>query len=312
MNKISFEDLLTESFEEENNDNYQYQDQQQDQSSLVDIVDHDILMHREIHFNGSFENMVKYYESKGLGCEDDFSLESIKSLAQTEKDHKINIKEALLNEGDCQDIEKFRSLYKKLLSANSGIAQMIANLVLSEDEERPLEIEALASSGETTLKWLIRLIEEEDFYSELSPGYGLAPLYATECLGQIASPKSIPAIFEAADKNMEGAITALMKIGLPACQFLLKIIEHKTTDNDFNKAALILSNFPNDKAIAQKSFLAASKIDPAKDSLALFYLSLCWGELDHKYSSEAKQILKKVNEDDFFYQHIQDSLKLLK
>ena len=45
-----------------------------DEFPLVDGIIHEILMHRDIHFSGSFEAMITYYEIDGKGSQPDFSL----------------------------------------------------------------------------------------------------------------------------------------------------------------------------------------------------------------------------------------------
>ena len=75
-------------------------------------------------------------------------------------------------------------------------ARLIADLILSEEEEPTKEIEAVVAQGTSILPDLFIIIENEDFYDPLFPGYGYAPYLAIQCIGQIGDASGVIPLFQ--------------------------------------------------------------------------------------------------------------------
>lgn len=253
---------------------------------LADAIDAGILMHREVHFGGSFEEMREYYEKEGKGISPDFDLDRINLLEELEKRLKRNLAEVLLSGPDAERIGQAKDAYKKLRNVyesktNPGsrnIARLIADLILSEDEFPEKEIAAIAEEKSAAVPALIDLLRSEDYYDPLFPGYGLAPGLAVKCLGLIGDKRAIIALFEAIGDsdffNEDVALTALHAIGAPAKEFLLRVLHGRPLNFDNERAAIALSQFREDPEVAEACLKMLKEIDIKQNPLLAEYLVL--------------------------------------
>lgn len=225
---------------------------------LLDAIDVEILMHRDIHFGGSFEIMVHYYEKEGVGVMPDFSLKRIKQLKKLEEELQENLSAKCLPLPTLELIERAKAIYRQLREVyekkENPLGILISDLILTEEDLPKKEIEALVAQGEEGMQALIKLIDSSDFYDPLYPGYGRAPMHAATALGKIGNPKAIPHLFMALGQQNffvdEAIIQALNKMGKPAKEFLLKRLVHKPITQDNEHAAIVLTSFPLDEEIA--------------------------------------------------------------
>lgn len=252
---------------------------------LSDAIDIAILMHREVHFGGQFDEMIEYYEKEGKGASPDFDLERIKVLQALEQKMNQNLAPLLLSGPDADRIaqakeayKKLRSLYEKKASATTKIPLLIADLILSEDEEPENEIKAIAAEKSLAVPALIDLLRAEDFYDPLFPGYGLAPALAIKCLGLIGDKRAIIGLFESIGTsdffNEDVALAALHAIGQPAKDFLLKVLHGRPLNFDNERAAIALSQFREDPQVAEACLKMLNEIDIKQNPVLAEYLVL--------------------------------------
>lgn len=255
-----------------------------DAHSLGDELDNAILMHREAHFGGKFDLMLEYYEKGGKGIYPDFDLNRIQYLAVLEEKSSKNLAADLLTAAEVEKVLAAKKAYKTLKDqyekkiAKNKHAILLANLILSEEENPEKEIEAIVAENKTIVEPLLKLVRSEDFYDPLFPGYGKAPLLAIRCLGKIGSPQAIIALFESIGKgdffDDDVALKALREIGQPAKDFLLKVLRAKPINEDNERAAIALLTFKNDPEIAKVCLDLLLTLDLKKDHFLATYLIL--------------------------------------
>lgn len=237
--------------------------EESDDLPLSDDLDHLILMHREAHFGGDFATMIAYYEEDHLGIQPDFDLDRLDYLAQVEEELKQNLAPLLLTGPEIEKIAQSRKAYLNLKevyeqSSPPLFAKLLADLILSEEEEPLEEIEAVVTQDSKIVPELIHILQSDDFFDPLFPGYGYAPYLAAICLGQIGDPAAIIPLFETLGKELyfdeEVIVEALFEIGEEAQDFLLKILKSRPLTEDNVKAAFALTIFSADLKVAEAAF----------------------------------------------------------
>ena len=225
---------------------------------LIDTLDLEILMHRDVHFGGSFPIMIDYYNQDGVGVMPDFEIEQLENLSHLEQELGQNLSDLYLSEEAKKVVEEARELYNQLRTSytesNLETPLLISDLILSEEAEPLKEMEAIVKEGKTLVPALIHLISSTSFYDPLFPGYGRSPIFAAKCLAKIQDTRAIAPLFEAiGEENFftdEEIIKALCSFGEKAKSFLLKILKHKPFSKENEHAAIVLSTFPEDPEIA--------------------------------------------------------------
>lgn len=231
---------------------------------LISSTDVTILMHRDAHFSGNFQLMLDYYAACGIGTLEEIELEQIESLAEMERKSGHNLAAVLLEGADAEKVARAKEIYKTLRDLYSSdkpearIPKLIADLILSEDEEPEKEMQALMDEREAAVPSLIELIKSEELHDPLFPGYGLAPERAAKCLGRIGDQRAIATLFESVHENEffeeDTSLQALKRIGAPAKEFLLHILKSKPINIDNERAAIALIEFEEDPEIARSCF----------------------------------------------------------
>lgn len=223
---------------------------------LLDEVDLEILMHRDIHFSGNFDLMIDYYKKQGVGGLKDFSLKKIQRLHKAQLSSPDDLSESLLPEASKATVADAKKMYLELreLYENqdaSSMAVAIADLILSEEEEPEKEMECILSFKHSITPLLIDLIVTDKLYDPLYPGYGRAPIFAAYCLEKLQDPKAIPALFQMLGKHHvfadEAFIYALASFKQMARQFLLSRLTHEPFSKDNEHAAIVLTSMPDDE-----------------------------------------------------------------
>jgi uncharacterized pyridoxamine 5'-phosphate oxidase family protein len=228
---------------------------------LIDATDHEILMHKEVHFGGSFSIMIDYYkDEENKGCMEEFSQERIELLSQIEENEGILLAKELLTEEELNLVKRAQEKYshlKNIYELPFSSAHLIADLILSEDIDAVTEIEALCKHPES-IPLLLQIVQEEELYLPLFPGYGYAPFHAIECLGNLQAKEAIIPIFETLSKTdffgEEAIFSALFHIGNPAKEFLLQKMQNMPITKDNENAAIALSWFQEDPEISAACF----------------------------------------------------------
>lgn len=271
------------------------------ETPLIDAMDHLILMHRDVHFGGDFETMTEYYQKGGKGAVPDFDELRIRELSFLEQQLKQNLAALVLSGEEAERVALAKNAYKALRSLYEGQAnfkpikasypRLVADLVLSEDEEPEAEIAAIVAEQAAIVPSLITLLRSEDLHDPLFPGYGLAPRLATECLKRIGDKRAIISLFETIGDsdffNEDLALDALKAIGEPAKTFLLKPLHARPFTYDNERAAIALSRFKDDPEVAIACFTMLKQLDLKKDAVFANYLVLaCEGLKGSPYQAE--------------------------
>lgn len=251
---------------------------------LVDALDHEILMHRDVHFGGQFPIMLDYYRQEGKGINPEFSITQIERLAELEASMAKNLAPLVLLGAEAERVAEAKEAYKKLRAIyevknpKSLFPQLIADLILAEDEDAEVEVAAIAAEKGAIVPALMDLLRSEEFYDPLFPGYGEAPALAAKALGRIGDKRALIALFEAVGQSDffadEQILKALAAIGDPAKTFLLKVVHGRPLNEDNEKAAIALIQFKDDPEVSTRCFEMLKEQDVQKDPCLPTYLVL--------------------------------------
>lgn len=264
---------------------------------VISETDKAILMHRDVHFGGKFDFMLEYYLKGGRGIHPDFELERIKELQLIEEGMKQNLAGLMLSGPDAERVAQAKDAYKKLKdlyekdSAAYRLPRLIADLILTEEEDPQPEIDAIVAEKAAMVPLLMDLLKSEDFHDSLFPGYGYAPALATKCLGLIGDKRAIISLFESIGNedffNEDLALEALKHIGDAAKVFLLKVMHARPITADNESAAMALIQFKDDPEVGTACLEALKTLDIKKEfPLATYLILACEGLKDTKQQQE--------------------------
>ncbi len=324
MNKKSFDEIFEEfsrkpkgpnghtygSIEDEEEEEFV------DDEMLTDTLDHEIVMHRDAHFGGDFGIMLKYYQEEGIGVNPDFDIERIEYLAKVESELGQNLGALLLDGSEAEKVgratrayRQLKAIYEKEKLPDSNAA-LLADLILSEEEEPEKEIEKIVARGESIVPDLLQIVKSEEAYDTLFPGYGLAPALAIHCLGLIKDERAIIPLFEAlGNQNFfeeEVILSALYSIGEKAKIFLLKVLKGRPLNNDNENAAFALTCFGGDEEVSKAALKELQ--DPAvvkNETLVVYLLNCCEGL---KENSD-RAVFKNLENNPTFSSEIREEIK---
>ncbi len=285
---------------------------------LLDAIDIEILMHRDAHFGGNFDIMLEYYENDGIGVMYDFDIKRIKELKEIQNKIGENLALKFLSESAIERIVESQNVYKKLRDSYSAPSNrtlaLISDLILSEEEEPEKEMAELIANASESYKPLIRLIDSDNFYDPLFPGYGRSPMFVAICLSEIGNPDAIPHLFNAIGREDfeidEEIIFALISFGSAAKDFLLKRLITKPFSKDNEYAAIALSTFPLDEEIAIFSLGILFKEDALmQESLFPYLIYACEGLKKTEDRQIFCNLLKKEGLNDFLKNEMKSIIK---
>jgi len=259
--------------------------------SVENAEDRLILMHKDAHFGGNFEQMLLYYASEGKGVQEEIDLKRIRELASIENERKIDLSKTLLSDGDRAQISKIHNAYVSLRelyeieNPKTKIPRLLADLILSEDEDPVSEIDAIAALKDQIVPQLLELLNSESMSDPLYPGYGFAPELAARCLAKIGDKRAIISLFEAiGSKDIytdEASLMGLKAIGEPAKRFLMGVLRGKPLSWDNVRAATALIHFHEDPEVATTALNMLFESDTLKNlPLASELLLICEGLKD--------------------------------
>ena len=226
---------------------------------LVDTLDMEILLHRDCHFSSLFEEMLDYYKKEGIGAMPDFELGEIEKLYALEKKLGKNLSKLYLNEISQEIVRsvkdmyaKFRQVYEKTNPDPSSV--LISDLILSEEDYPKKTIDAILKEKETMYPLILPLLSAEYFYNPLYPGYGRVPALAADILKSMQNPDAISHLFGALGEDNfftdDAIISALVSFGEKTLNFLKPKLKSTPFSSDNERAAVVLSSFPEEQAIA--------------------------------------------------------------
>lgn len=271
---------------------------------MIDTLDIDIILHRDIHFGKNFDIMLDYYLEKGVGVMPDFSIDRIQHLQKLEK--TLNKSLSLYLPSTVNDmVARAKTLYTNLREIyatheKNEVAVLISDLILSESESPTSEMNALIAKGSEAVDPLIHIINTIDLYDPLFPGYGRAPIFAAHCLAKIGDAKAIPPLFEALGQENfftdDAIIKALTQFGDKSKDFLLHRMQQKPYTKDNIHAAITLTSFPDDPTVAQTCLKILQDPDARKkDSFANYLLFGCSGLTRQIDRSKFKDLQKSTD-----------------
>lgn len=262
---------------------------------LIDRNDHEILMHKDAHFGGSFTAMISYYEQEGKGAQAEFELKRIRLLHEMEDKSGQSLSEVFLDEEEKKEValakQKYLLLRQVYESAKDSLAAHIADLILSEDPDATEEINKIAEHGKSAVPALIELLGQDEFYNPLFPGYAHAPAHAATCLGKIKDSRAITPLFEALGKadfyTEEAILSALTSFGQEAIDFLSKVVAKEPFTKENENASIALLNFPLSEELSKSFLQLLSNPSSHKRPQFLLYLVLgCEGLKDKSLRSK--------------------------
>lgn len=227
----------------------------------------------------------------------------IEQLALLEQQIKQNLAALFLTAPEIQKVADSRNAYQKLKEIyevkkiKNPYPQLIADLILSEEENPEKEISAIVAEKGKIVDLLINLLRSEEFYDPLFPGYGQTPFLAVQCLEKIGDKKAIISLFEAVGQGDfftdEQILKALKAIGDPALQFLLHVVKGRPLNEDNEKAAIALIAFKENEEVANHCFDLLQQPDVLKDLCLPTYLVLaCAGLKDPVRREKFKAMIK--------------------
>ncbi len=280
--KVLFSDLQQQYFSELLGQSYEIETEIEDESdcsssldvfsvegeafSLIDEEDKKIILHREVHFGGSFPVMQEYYANEDhRGVMDDISPERIKFLADVEVKLGKNLAPFLLSGSDAEHIARAKKLYKSIEHAinqaeearktdfSSGVKVDLLTQILFEEGNKPWTLEQMQQFKEFP-EILFTLAASDEFRDELSPGYGKAPLEAIRLIGQLQISKGMDILFRvfpsASDDEEEVLIAALVSFGSKALDKTTQYLTSRPITPLHEKmASLLVAFLPNQVAL---------------------------------------------------------------
>ncbi|MCH9608567.1 MAG: hypothetical protein S4CHLAM45_11450 [Chlamydiales bacterium] len=255
---------------------------------LTDEMDHAILMQRDAHFGGDFALMLDYYQDENhIGIDPSFDLERIQYLYEVERETGNNLAAMLLTASEMEQIARCRTAYAKLKevyeledSPQMKIPRLIADLILTEEDEPLHEIEEVVLLKENIVPDLIQIITSDDAYDPLFPGYGYAPYLAAICLGKIGDSTALIPLFEMFGREMlfeeDILLDVFAEMGEKAKHFLLNRLKGRPLTNDNENAAFALSTFIPDPEVKSAALAELENDDVQKAPMLINYLQcLC-------------------------------------
>lgn len=272
---------------------------------VIDEIDHAILMHREAHFGGLFSEMIDYYRAEKKGVQPEFTLKRIEELAALEDSSKENLAPLFLSGEEAEKVGDSKEIYKNLRDIYDVdrpkllYPQLIADLILTEEEEPREEMEAIIQQGQKIVPWLIEVLKKQEFNDPLFPGYGYAHDYVVQCLGKIGDKRAIISLFEEIGQGDffadDQIVHALYQIGDSARDFLLRVLEGKPLNEDNEKAAIALVSFQEDPLVSAKCLDLLEDPQVAADlSLSLYLMLVCGGLKDQEKRNRFRVVFEAL------------------
>lgn len=268
------------------------------EAPVIDEEDLRILLHREAHFSGNFDFMLLYYDTEDhKGVHPDINISRIYELKEIEESIGKNLAATLLRGAEAEKVQRAKKMYRDMQEVLQAYSQENS---LKEEEELPPHIcllEAILSEEnidtlvekyykkfEKSPSLLYPIIRSFSLYDELSPGYGLAPLFAIQVVGKLKDPGAMEPLFEQlydisheeCPEIDEAIIEALKNIGAPVREKMLGFITQRPFGRDIEKAIQLLFEFlpdPDISSIALDQLLHEDIVDPKTQTYLVLLLA---------------------------------------
>ena len=246
---------------------------------LFDEEDIIILMHRDVHFSGSFSAMREYYANpEARGVFEEIDPERIELLESIQTRIKRDLAPLLITGPNAEKIAIAKRAYadlQEVASSSPPPEKALAQAILSEEDVD--EIVAHPSKDLLARPESLLLLATSDLFSDpLFPGYGTAPTMAIRLLEEMRYEPAIEGLFSLIGRTSfeteSSALSALKKIGPPARKFALSILASYPFTADHERAALVLIEFLPDVEI--EALFASLRRDPRVGTQLRGYLSV--------------------------------------
>lgn len=283
---------------------------------VIDEIDRGILMHRDAHFGGNFLIMIDYYEEEGKGVQEEFPLYRIKELEGIEREWKENLAAIFLSGADMEKVvlarksyQEFKAIYASVETKSSPM-YLVADLILSEEEEPSQAIEAIVQQGEKMVPFLMSALQNPNTYDPLFPGYGKSAEPLLMALKAFSSPTLLKPLFMLLSERHieleEHLHSLLRKIGKPAEIFLIDIIKSMPVTNDSYDAAVALLSFASPMAaeVAIDLLKNWKNKSSSHDDFIIQLIYLC----EH-LSGEDRSKLQKISTSDYWSQEVKEEME---
>jgi len=241
---------------------------------VFDEIDRQILKHKQVHFSSSFPAMIEYYKEEKKGAILPTTVERLYQLHQIEETTGHDLATLVLSDQDIAEIKEAMKAYHRLES----LAKQEKNLgdLIFTEEENPKKLIKNLSLEKKAFPLLLEMIQSDDFFNPLFPGYGLAPVLAAKTLSLAKEKKAIPFLFERIghlDFEVESHfLSALSEFGEDALQFLFQILKHKGSDVQVKHAILALSHFEPSPLIAKRALEKLQQLELDHPDLSFILL----------------------------------------
>lgn len=277
---------------------------------LLDQEDITLIMQREVHFDGSFEEMLDYFQDlKLLEIREDISIDRIEALMDMENDG-VNLL-SLLDDSDIETIEEYKVLYEKIRNKANDMSNpeeaAVATFILDSEILDEDAIEHIATYGNKIVSYLIDIIDSEEMYSYLAPGQGHAPAFAAKALKKIGNSNAIISVFTKilnVDQFTEGAFLSYLKSFPPKIEKVIEnILKRDFWSKDHDIALAIAIGLDFNKKISDMCFeiLQDEKKCPSNVTSQIYLATLAEGDLDnpqnrHEEIKKIKHLHSKTKE----------------
>lgn len=301
----SFDEILKEVSHGLTSDQTAYEHEASDQiSPLVEEEVIDILKHCAAHFGDRLDLMLAAYQMERAAAVLDVGLEEIERLIEMERAGQDKLAPLLLSGADAEEIAAARKAYSALRDIYdveeelTDIPRLMADLILSEEEEPTAEIAAIVARGRDMVTPLVELLTNDLFSNPLFPGYGRAPSLAAICLGKLKAKSAIPQLFDSIGRSDFFAddilIKALAEMGEEGISFVIDRLHSRPVGPDNVKAAMVLAGLPPSEAIANAAWEQLQEPQIRSSGDHALYLTLCCSSL---MDPTRRQQLKKLADD---------------
>jgi tetratricopeptide (TPR) repeat protein len=268
-----------------------------------------IIMIRDIHHRGSWDDLSTYCAVNPHAW--DIRSKDITRLKRLEKQYRVNLADKFLSYEDLETIARAITRIDELkvrlidletpdrqLSPDEQAELWTIKLILS-GEKLPDEIEDhLIRLGDVAAAPLIQVATDEFLHTMTAPGRGWASIHAVRILGEMRAAQYteqlIGLLGEEGDFLREEAMQALLKVGEPTIDPLLKIVREKPKTLKQVVAAEILAELPPDERIYQTAYELIKEGEP--DELPYFFpfaVDMLKHSTDPKARDVAKELLEK-------------------
>lgn len=260
---------------------------------VFDELDREIIKHKQVHFASSFPAMIAYYEKESKGAVLPVEIERLQELHGIEQATGHDLATLVLSDQDIVEIKQAKEAYHKIEALEKDQEDLV-DLIFSEEED-PKELIEKLSQNATIRPLLLEMLQSDDFFNPLFPGYGFAPVLAAKVLAKAKEKKAIPLIFERIGQltfDIENDLFAtLANFEQEGIDFLLQILRHKGLSSEVKHAILALAYFEPNEELSIEALRKLQSLPLVNaDVHSIVLIELCRALKDQKQRVEFSQL----------------------